>query len=189
LNFTDNYHAHSTIPAGTKVRDQELEQQEANTVRRTETGPKAEVPLDGYSDYSEKPFELDGYGRERTSVAQVATASSSIYGAYDGPAHFHPESFTVNGHNPLMAPQTTYIQQIHVASGPAPTFNQAKYDPLAETGLGISAKSQPVKQREFMANTVNGSGGAAKDTPNGVNAFLYSTGDYATPASRGQFVS
>jgi len=187
--YTNNNRAHSTIPADTKVRDLELEQQEANNVTRPEPGLKPKPPLEEYANYSEKPYELDAYVKERMPEAQVETASSSIYGAYDGPAHSHYESSMVNGQDPAMAQQMTY-NQTHVMSGPVPTFNQATYDPVAEMGLGISAKqtTTSVNHGGSPSGTSNGFGGAPDSFIDGVVIPTHSTGDYAAPAPRSQFI-
>lgn len=94
------------------------------------------------TEYSERSHGPGGHAEDRLLADRPQTASSSIYGAYDGPSQTHHESAVVNGDGPTKIEDPISHEMLNVMSGPAPTFNQARYDPLVESGLGISSGSQ-----------------------------------------------
>jgi len=68
----------------------------------------------------------------------------------------------------------------YVMVGPAPTFNQSTYNPLAETGLGISAKAPSYGGVEQMTN--GNPGAVGKEDMN----YMTNSSASAFPDDRGQ---
>jgi len=126
---------------------------------------------DEHAGYSERPHELAGDREGSISMGRTHTASSSIYGAYDGPTHNDAMLRTMEP----MQDRNSYVM-----AGPAPTFNQSTYNPLAETGLGILANAP--SYGGVVQRTDGNPGAVEKEDTN----YMTNSSASAFPDDRGQ---